>query len=210
MQPRLTVSIPIFGRPQRTVRAINCILNQDITNWEAFIIGDCCHDFEKILRSDWYKEKIDLAKQEGNRIITFNYLQNYGGCGYAITNYAITLATGKYFIFFANDDVIEENHFRNYLNEIENTDYDFVYFNGNVRGEKKEYKLRYGHIGHDALIIETDFLKKMPPHSKKYGHDFDLIKNMIKGGSKFKHPTKEPTYKIMSNLKHRIDLEGID
>ena len=48
-RPRITVCVPIYGRPARTLRAIDCILNQDINNWEAILIGDNCPDFNKLL-----------------------------------------------------------------------------------------------------------------------------------------------------------------
>ena len=49
MQPRITISITCYGRPERTKRSIQCILDQDINGWEAFIMGDCCPDFQKLI-----------------------------------------------------------------------------------------------------------------------------------------------------------------
>lgn len=212
MQPRITVSMPCYGRPQRTRRALDSILNQNIDNWEAFLLGDCCPDFDTVMHESI--PKLLEARSRGNGIIVSNFDKNTGGCGYVQTNYAIQNATGKYFVFMANDDVILNYHFKYYLSQIEDTDYDFVYFNGQVAG-KKDLNSRidkWGKIGHYALIIKTDFLKEIPPHTNIYGHDFDLISNMIRAGAKYRKSTSTlASYKIMNwNTKARLDYEGLD
>ena len=42
----LTICVPCFGRPERTIRLVNQIATQSIGNWEAYIIGDCCDQFQ--------------------------------------------------------------------------------------------------------------------------------------------------------------------
>lgn len=194
--------MPCYGRPLRTRRAIKCILNQTLKDWEAFIIGDCCPHFESIQQEGLLNDP---------RIHHWNLPFNYGGCGYLATNTAIQEASGKYFIFFANDDCISAAHMQTYLDAIEGSHYDFVYFDYLAFGKRMNTKLKYARIGHSALIIRTNFLKQMPPHSPEYGHDFDLIKNMIKAGAKYKKADIIPTYYVMSgNRKRDIDPEGID
>lgn len=181
-------------------------------DYEAFIIGDCCPYFEQYRHTSEFLDKLRIAKDAGSRILAANFPVNFGHCGYAITNYAIRHARGKYFMFYANDDVISPDHLDNYLSHIEGTDLDFMYFDGSVRGERKEYQLKYGYIGHDSLIIRTEFLKQMPPHGKKYGHDFQLIKHMMQATKRYsKAPPGTPaTYHIMTNYSNRIDPEGLD
>ena len=123
---RISIVIPCYKRPARTRRIINCISRQTINNFEAFIIGDGCSDFQELLSDPIYQDWVKCMEVAGNNIISFNMDQNYGGCGYHIINYAIQNATGKYFVFTANDDIILDNHFEHYLSEIENTDYDMV------------------------------------------------------------------------------------
>ena len=53
---RITVSMPCFGRPARTKRSIECIINQDINNWEAFIMGDRCPHFQQLIDSGYLEE----------------------------------------------------------------------------------------------------------------------------------------------------------
>lgn len=65
MQPRITISITCYGRPERTKRSIQCILDQDINNWEAFIMGDCCPDFQKLIDSGYLQSiKEEQEKKE--------------------------------------------------------------------------------------------------------------------------------------------------
>lgn len=202
MTPRVTISMPCYGRPARTIRAINCILNQTVEDWEAFIIGDNCPDFESILRSGFLIDP---------RITAFNNSRQQGGCGYWATNYAIQHATGKYFLFFANDDLIAPIHMSLYLSQIEGTDLDFVYCDYIAFDKVMKTRMRYARIGHSALIVRTEFLKQMPPHSPQYGHDYELIKNMRKAGAKYlKAKGIPPTYYVMSGFRRRNDPEGID
>ncbi len=58
--PRITISIACYGRPLRTIRSIECIINQDINNWEAFVMGDACPHFQKLIDSGY----LENIKQE--------------------------------------------------------------------------------------------------------------------------------------------------
>lgn len=165
-------------------------------DFEAFILGDGCPVFNPVIG--------------GKRIISFNTESNWGGCGYMQTNCAIQNATGKYFLFMANDDMISPVHMAVYLDGIEDTPYDFMYYDYLAFGKRMVTKIKYGHIGHSALIIRTDILKQMPPHGPEYGHDFDLIKNMIRAGARYRKGEITPTYYVMSGNGHRLDPEGID
>lgn len=208
---RATISMPCFGRPQRTLRAIECISKQNTNGWEALITGDGCPYMEQFIKSDYCKDLVKSASENGNSMVFRNNKVNQGGHGYAITNEHIDLAKGKYFMFFANDDIITEGHVQNYLSGIEGTDYDFVYFDSFVYPiqTKRVASLQYGMIGHSELIIKTDFLRQMPKHTSEYGHDWFLIRNMINQGMHKKQVIiKEPTYLVMSLPNNRE--QGID
>lgn len=207
---RITLSMPCYGRKLGTIRAIDCILKQDINNWEALVIGDGCPVIESFLNTNYYKDIQNECKKNGNDLIIENNKINRGGHGYFIINENIQRAKGKYFVFFANDDIIHPNHFSNYLSEIENTDYDFVYFNSWVtpRNAIRNTQLEYGMIGHSELIIRTEFLQQMPTHDEHYGHDWALITNMANSGKHKKATITEPTYYVMSLSDNRE--QGID
>lgn len=176
--------MPVYRRPRRTFKAIGSIIGQTVKEWEAFVIGDGCPDYDKY---------INLITD--NRIIKGNSPINHGGCGYAQTNLAIKKATGQYFVFLGNDDYIMPNHFENYLSEIEGTDLDFVWFPcATFQCRPYGFRLRSWKIGHAGLIIRTDFLKGMPPHQKAYNHDWNLVANMIKAGARYKKGNPKITY----------------
>ena len=207
---RLSLSMPCYGRPQRTIRAINCIANQNINGWEAFVIGDGCPVMQDFIDSDYFKDIIEMCSYNGNDLIINNNPVNQGGHGFAITNRNIEEAEGKYFVFFANDDIILPNHFENYLSQIEGTDLDFVYFNSEVKptNSLRIAQLQYGSIGHSELIVRTEFLQQMPMHDEHYGHDFALIQNMMQNGKHKKAENCSATYHVMS-LSDRKE-QGID
>lgn len=205
MNYKVTISMPCFGRPLRTKRAINSIINQTEQNWEALVVGDNCSNIQQLIDSGEYNNDYP----ENSRFVLENLPVNYGNCGYAITNMNIKRAKGEYFVFMANDDFILSNHFEHYLSEIEGADYDFVYFNSYTRfGGIRNSKLELSKVGHSELIIRTEFLKKMPDHSKDYGHDWQLIENMINAGARYKKANSEQTtYHVMGNPQ---DPELID
>lgn len=195
---RLTISIPCYSRPERTKRSIQCILDQDVNGWEAFIMGDCCPDFQKLIDNGYLQSIKEEQEKKGNIIHFFNAEVNGGGCGYKLTNHAIQNATGKYFIFFANDDIIDPNHFRNYL-EIENTEFDYMFFDSFIDpiGKIRESRLAPSVIGHSEIILKTELAKQLPEHSAKYGHDWEFINNMAKQGKGEKSKSQIQSYKVM-------------
>lgn len=195
---RITVNLPCYGRPERTKRSIQCILDQDINGWEAFIMGDCCPEFQKLIDSGYLQSIKEEQEKKGNIIHFFNAEVNGGGCGYRLTNHAIQNATGKYFVFFANDDVIDRTHFRNYL-EIENTDLDYMFFNSFIDpiGKARESVLAPSVIGHSEIILKTSLAKQLPEHSAKYGHDWEFINAMAKQGKGEKSKSTNLSYRVM-------------
>lgn len=212
MQYRITISLRCYGRPQRTMRAIQNVLDQTINGWELLLTGDCCPYFDNSVFQDFINNTaIPLAEKNGNRIVFKNHIIHLGGCGYAIINHHIAAASGKYFIFLSNDDVILPNHAENYLSGIEGSPYKWVYFDTWLRpaGAIRVAQLEFGKIGHSELIIETDFLKSMPPHTKEYGHDWLLVQSMMKKTFSYKKVAGAPaTYKVMSvpgNQEQGID-----
>jgi glycosyltransferase involved in cell wall biosynthesis len=205
MKHKITISMPCYGRPIRTKRAIDSIINQTEKSWEALIVGDNCSNIEELIKSGYYNNHYPTE----SKFVLENLPINYGHCGYAITNMNIKRAEGEYFVFMANDDLILNNHFEHYLKEIEGTDLDFVYFNSYTRfGGIRNSRLEFSQVGHSELIIRTEFLKKMPDHSKDYGHDWQLIENMINSGAKYKKAeSEETTYHVMGNPQ---DAEPFD
>lgn len=208
---RITISVPCFARPQRTIRAIECIANQNINGWEALVVGDGCEVMKDFILSNYFSDIVKNANSRGNDLKISNNPENKGGSGYYITNQNIQRAKGKYFVFYANDDVILPNHLENYLSEIEGTVYDFVYFNSYIEpyNSIRDSSLRFGGLGHSEIIIRTDFLRNMPPHNADYGHDWKLIEAMIKNDGKYKKAVNKPYTYIVKSLPIAREI-GID
>jgi glycosyltransferase involved in cell wall biosynthesis len=209
--PRITLSIACYKRPERTKRSIQCILDQDINNWEAFIMGDACPDFQKLIDSGYLESIKQEQLKKGNIIHYFNADVNSGGCGYKLINHAIKNATGKYIVFYANDDIILPNHFSHYLSEIENTEYDLVYYNSELTPLKsdRETIMQISSIGHCDIIIKSDLAKRLKPHTEKYTHDWDFIHEAAVTGKYKKAKSKLSTYKVM-RLGSQPQIDTID
>jgi len=207
---RLTVSMPCFGRRKGTIRAIECIANQTANDWEALVTGDGCPIMQDFVDSNYFADIVKDCNAKGNQLIIKNNKENRGGHGYFIINENIQFARGKYFTFFANDDILLPNHFDNYLSAIENTNYDFMYFDSYVapRRANRVTQLQYGMIGHSELIVNSSFLREMPKHNQEYGHDWSLIETMAKFGKHAKAINHPPTYHVMSLSDNRE--QGID
>lgn len=188
MEYRITLSMPSYRRPERTIRAIESIINQGIDGWEALVVGDNCPEIKKFIESNYFGDVITECEKRGNSLNISNLGEIKGGWGYYIHNMNIQRSKGKYFTFLSNDDVLHPNHFHNYLDGIEGTDLDFAYYESYMEpiGGVKKTELRYGVIGHSEIIVRTEFLKRMPPHDAEYGHDWKLVKNMTEASDRHK------------------------
>jgi glycosyltransferase involved in cell wall biosynthesis len=197
MNYRVTISLPCFGRPLRTIRAIESIINQDTSGWEAIIMGDNCPHFRLLLNSEYMDQIKKRAKDGGNVINTVDFGETSGGWGYKLTNYAIRHAKGEYLVFLANDDLITPDHLSNYL-RIEGTRYEMMYFPSWIdpSSEIRKPKLAPSFIGHSEVIVKTSVAKKAPIHKPKYGHDWDFIYFFVRRG-KYKGMEGKPTYHVM-------------
>jgi hypothetical protein len=207
----LSICLPCNGRPERTLRILDQIKKQTINNWELFAIGDCCSFFQTFIDNGYLEAFKKDVESKGNKVIYQNLDRNYGGYGYYIRNHVKNVATGKYLIYVDNDDFILENHFSNYLSEIENTDYDMVYFDSYVEplNEFRITELNIGKIGHSEIILKTSFLRNIKDHTPDYEHDWVLINNIIKAGAKIKKIEKKEITYIVKSI-YAIRESGID
>jgi hypothetical protein len=65
---RLTVCLPCFGRPERTKRIINQIVEQNVDDWEVFAVGDNCPDFQNLIDTGFFEEKRQELKSRNCKI----------------------------------------------------------------------------------------------------------------------------------------------
>jgi hypothetical protein len=184
------------------------VVEQDINGWEAYFVGDCCPDFQKLIDDGAFDEMIAQAEANGNKIYAYNIEQHHGGWGYEIRNQIFKKANSDYTIFMDNDDVIASNHFRNYWESIYGTENDFMYFDTFIipYKHKRDAQLMFGHIGHHEIIVKTEVIKKLPPQLNHYGHDWTLIENMVRMGLKHEKGVNKPqTYMVMALGEFRED-----
>jgi len=183
----IVIIIPCFKRPERTKRIINQVLNQTINGWEAFIIGDGCSEYQKLIDSGFISNAIKVAELNGNKLHAFNLDKNYGGYGYEVLNYAFKNNNSKYITFAGNDDFLSFNHFEHYLSEIENSDLDMVAYPTFVGpyNSIRVPQLNAGKIGHSEIIIKSDLVRDFN-NSPEYGHDWGLIDWIINNTPKIK------------------------
>lgn len=208
----VTACLRILGRPLRTHRMLECISSQTRNGVEVLLMGDGCPHFAEMIRTGFFKTWKQNYEARGNRVTCINQFAPGDDWGASVTNIGIAIATGRFFLFLDNDDVIQANHFQDYYQSIARFDgdgrgnIDFVYnrtfvLNGGTGAEwVMDPKLEHGMVGHGSLIVRTAFLKKMPPHEKMYGQDWKLITDMLAAGAKAEKGVTlgEPTYRVMS------------
>lgn len=204
---KVALIVPCFERPERTLRALDCVMAQDLNNWEAYFVGDKCPNIQNLIDSGKAHEYINAAKEKGNKLAIFNFPIHYGGWGYQGRNTCIRLCSADYVMFMDNDDVILSTHMSNYYNAISQTDNDFMYFNtlidpiehaNGMRGLLRDSKLEKGLIGHSEIIVKSNLLKLLTPEKPEYNHDWLLIESMLNSVAKHEKHISQPTYMIMS------------
>lgn len=97
-----SVIIPVYNRPIELAELLNCIAQQDYTNFEVIIIEDGS-------KTD-SKEVVDAFK---NKLAISYFVKENGGQGFA-RNYAFERAKGDFFVILDSDALIEPT----YLNEV--------------------------------------------------------------------------------------------
>lgn len=202
-QYKVAICMPCYGRPERTKRAIESILAQNMNGWEAYIVGDGCPDFEHLMNENrklgdqsWEKR----AEAAGNKIWMWNAKKREGFYGYAIRNHVMHNNNSVFFLFLDNDDQFKPNHLSNYYNGIADSKLDFMYFNTDARfaGYIRGAQMEHGMIGHAELIIRSVFMKRTGIMQQPvYGHDWIMIEAMVNAGAKFAKGDGPPTYIIM-------------
>lgn len=210
---RVTLICPCYKRPQRTLRAMESVANQNIVGWQAIFIGDGCPEFQKMMDEGKFDEFSDDNSK--NQFTAINMLDHQGGWGHAARNVGFNLAKGEYIVFMDNDDVLKPNHFQNYLSGIEGTEYDMAYYDTYIEPVKqiRDAQLKFGSIGHHEIIIKSSLLKNYK-QDDTYGHDWSLIENFVRKGIKTIKVKSEPTYIVKAiggfENRERIDADYID
>lgn len=179
---KISIILPVWARPQRTRRAIQCVLDQTFQDWELLVIGDACPQVEGVINS---------IQPPDPRIIFYNMPTHEGSFGAQCRTYALSILKGEYFCFLDNDDIIKPEHLQTRVTSIDGTPYDIVYHNAILRTNRENNTIRhgkfaYGHIGHSELVIRSSW-KDAAPMGAHYGHDWSYIEGLAAAGAKHSH-----------------------
>ena len=203
---KITLICPCWGRPQRTLRALDSILEQDFTGAEIIFIGDACPLFQERIDDGTFEDYAKRIAEKGNVFIYKNLEERGKGWGHMARKEGIEMATGKYICFLDNDDMLLPNHLTNYYEFIEaNPEADVCYFNARTVpwNRQRDACLTRGGIGNAELLFKAQALKDNYEPDAEYEHDWRLVDRMMKKGYTFIKSKARATYMIMSVPNYR-------
>jgi len=194
----VSVVIPTYGRSGHLVKAINSVLNQTHKHLEIIVIGDLCHDLDRVMR--------DIFKGE-SRIKWYNLTVNYGAGGAIPRNYALkNLSTAKYITYLDNDNTIEPTHIEDLYRAIQGFDYAFTDMNWEDRilkcREPKAMRIDTSSIMHKKELLDKYGYWKTRDEAG-YTHDWELV-------SRWKDHTWRATCKATLNYNLEFNDQDID
>jgi glycosyltransferase involved in cell wall biosynthesis len=111
-QPIVSVGIPTYNRPSGLLRTLDCITGQTYKNLEIIISDNCSPDYvsDEIVHSfQKNNNRIHYFRQNKNRGMDFNF------------RYVLSKASGKFFMWAADDDEWEPEFIEACIEKIQNT-----------------------------------------------------------------------------------------
>jgi len=101
MHPLVTIGIPTYNRPVLLRRTLECVANQDYPNLEVIIADNCTPGSDVMVVVESYR----------NKIKNLRYIKRITNIGLAKNSLGlIDIASGKYFMWLADDDEITKNY----------------------------------------------------------------------------------------------------
>ncbi len=113
--PELSIIIATYNSPHLLKYAIQSILDNDYSDWELLVIGDCCTD-----------DTQELVHSFNDNRIVFKNLPENSGQQAKPTNVAFQMASGEYITFLNQDDFFLPHHLRSGMEEIKKTKSEFL------------------------------------------------------------------------------------
>lgn len=130
----ITIGIPSYNRPLTLKRTLDSIINQTYINLEILISDNCSTDAEvDILINDYCRKdsRISFVKQEKNLGASGNFY------------YLLKNATGKYFMWLADDDFISNDYIEEIMKEYDKDEgYSLIGGQGYFINSEKGYKTK--------------------------------------------------------------------
>lgn len=188
---KISIIVPVYNGEKYLERCIDSVLNQSYKNFEVLFLDDGSKDNSlKILKE--YEKKDSRIK-----------VYHHDNVGVAKTrNEGIKRATGEYVTFLDNDDYLDKDFLKNYLEKCLN--YDFI-IGGYKRISNKKVFLKkilksngfskYENVAPWGKLIKKQFLIKNKIEFFSYPIGEDIIFNM-------KMFSKTNNYKIIKNCDY--------
>jgi len=203
----VSVIVPCYLRPERTLRLIECFLNQDAGGFRVYFMGDNCPHFKQNIDNGVFSRYMSKASSKDIEFVFYNHHTNCGDWGAEMRNIALSWITeenaSEFVMFVDNDDIIQPFHVSNYVSSIKYTENDMVYSNslisamydsGEPMEKIRESKPESGHIGFSEIIVRTSALKRIDwTIGNEYGHDWKFIERIV-NSCKFAKSNYPPSY----------------
>lgn len=122
-EPLVSIGIPCYNRPEGLRRTLECITGQTYKNLEIIVSDNCSPypDVEKVGREFEVK---DLRVQYHRQSVNIGPLPNF--------QFLVQQATGKYFMWAADDDLLDENYIELLMEIHSKKEYSLVGANWNL------------------------------------------------------------------------------
>ena len=176
---KISVIIPVFNREKELPRALDSLINQQYTDWEAIVVDDGSKDASFAIAQSYQK------KDERIKVFTLPH------AGLVPTrNFAGEQVRGDWITFLDSDDCYEPDHLSYYSNLIErNPDVSLIKAGARVIGDDTvadKYDLTKQVRVKDIVITGMIFVKKEAYEAVggfndlPYGEDSDLFERIDK------------------------------
>ncbi len=164
MNPLVTVICLCYNHENFVIETLNSVKNQTYQNIELIIIDDASTDKSVENITKFLNENSFLFQNNTQNKPTFLALsKNVGNC--KAFNIALKLATGKYVIDLATDDILLPQRIENQIITFENlpTNYAVIFSNAVYIDEKS--KVLYPHHKPNEMVYSGDIYAKIVAHS---------------------------------------------
>jgi len=220
-KPLVTIVLPTYNRGKTFLKeAVMSILNQTYKNFELLIIDDGSDITDKLISSI-----------KDNRIKYYKFEVNLGE--YWVTNYGVSLASGKYLTWVHSDDILPNNSLEIRVGALNNnSQLDFVHGDilivdeKNCELEKKEAtdlkdnsifqiylknlsqgKMISTLVHHLTIMMKKNFFYKVGPFdcSLLYAGDVDWLIRAVRIGNFARIPQILYRYRKHPNTRRALD-----
>lgn len=188
-------------------------LAQEGCSLELFFRGDACPVYAGILAEPWFPEAVAAARERGIEVVTGNS-PTRDGTPTTIINEAVALGRGRYLMFMANDDALLPGHVARRFRFAAERDLVMVYGDSRIDAGPVTYqrhaRIEYGCIGHAEIAVRMDVARRVPPHHRGYGHDWDFIRSVLEVAppDRVAHDPGPPTYIVNMGPREHTYQEG--